>query len=104
VSKAGAGGQTVRVLLAEDPFEHGDQCSELVPGPGRVTLFPGPAGQVGKDDQGVRVFGPKSRPSTGTSAANWSRARAGLPAHPVQKARFLRTFRMFQWSGSKDRS
>jgi hypothetical protein len=56
VSQADAGGQAVRVLLAEDPLGDGDQRSELVAGPDRITRLPGPAGQGAASTQGVRVL------------------------------------------------
>ena len=86
-----AGEQGARVLWAEDPFPDGQQRRELVPGPGRVPRLPGPVGQAGRGRPGSSGCSePRTRSSTGSSAANWSRAAAGSPACPVQRARLVR--------------
>ena len=83
---------------------HGQQRGVLVPGPGRVPRLPGPAGEVAAGGQGVRVLRAETRSSTGSSAANWSRAPAASPASPVQRARLARAVRVSGCSGPRTRS
>ena len=82
-AKVGAGVQGVRVLGAQHPLFHGQQRGEQVPGGGRVSRLPGPAGEVGAGAQGVRVLHAQARSYTESSAAYWSRAAAGSPASPA---------------------
>ena len=51
-----AGGQGVRVLGAQDPFNDGQQCGELVAGPCRIPRLPGQEGKVGAGGQGKGMF------------------------------------------------
>ena len=88
VGKAGAGGEGVRVLGAEDPLHDGQQRGVLVAGRGRVPRLPGPAGEVARGRPGCPgARRRETRSMTGSSAAYWSRAAAGSPASPVQQAR-----------------
>ena len=48
--------------------------------------------------------GPRTRSRTGSSAANWSRAAAGSPACPVQRARLAGSSRVSGCSGPRTRS
>src|SRR5262249_54813953 len=106
-SEAGAGSEGGRVLRAKDPLIHGQQRGEQVAGGGRVPRLPGPAGEGGAEVPGswARTFGVSGapartpRPRTGSGAASWSRAAAGPPASPVQRARLPRTARVAGCSG-----
>src|SRR6516162_8955697 len=55
--EAGAGGQGVGVLGAQDPLADRQQGGELVAGPGRIPRRPGPGGEVGAGGQGLGVLG-----------------------------------------------
>jgi hypothetical protein len=45
------------VPRAQHPLADGQQCGELVAGPGRIPRLPGPAGEIVAGGQGVRVLG-----------------------------------------------
>ena len=58
-----------------------------------------PVGEVGAGGRVSGCSGPRTRSRTGSSAANWSRAPAGSPASPVQRARSPRRCRVSGCSG-----
>ena len=77
-----------RVLRAEDPLAA--RAAARRTGPGRRPDPPPPRSSGRGCARAARVSGcsgPRTRSRTGSSAANWSRAAAGSPASPVQRAR-----------------
>ena len=89
-----AGDEGVRVFRAEDSLAQGQQVGELVPGGGRVPRPPGPEGEARAGRGRVSgCSGPRTRSSTGSRSANWSRAAARSPACPVKRARLARAAR-----------
>ena len=96
--------RSLRVVRAARPLDYGQQRGGLVPGPGRVPGLPGRAGQVVPGSQGARVLRAENPLADGNSAATWSRAPAGSPAVPVQKARSFRAVRVPESSGPRTRT
>ena len=96
--------QRFRVFGAKDPLVDRDQRRKQVAGLARIPRLTGPTGKLARARSVSGSSGPKTRSSTGTSAANRSRALAASPACPVHRARLPRPTSVSGCSGPDTRA